>query len=108
MIRYTTIHDFITAEISAYDSTPITVADGWQWSMKEHVKLSTLYKNSRYATGNKDDKPFDNITLQILRLQYRTEGFDVKDIVVYVNNPKQYFKSFLIRKFHERWALEEG
>jgi len=111
------IGEFIKEQETAYQ-LPVTVIDGWEWNMKEHIRVSTLYKNSQFSTGNsyshsgsdhkggRDLKPFKNIVLPILRLQYRTEGFDVKDIELFVNNIKIYFKSFLIKKFHEKWARE--
>lgn len=103
------IFEYIKAEEAAY-ALPITVIDGYEWSMKEHIRLSILYKNSQFSTGNsksqRDNKPFKNIVLPILRLQYRTEGFDVKDVLLYVDDSKNFFKSFLVRKYHDRWATE--
>jgi hypothetical protein len=107
-----TIYDYIKQEEIAY-SLPISLVDGGEWNMKEHVRLSTLYKNSMYRDGkgsvtslSENDKPFKNIILPILNLQYRAEGFDVKDIEIYVDDPYNYFKSFLVRKYHEKWANE--
>jgi hypothetical protein len=104
------IFDFIKKEEGAYE-LPIEVIDGYEWSMKEHIRLTVLYKNSQFSTGNdkksRDDKPFKNIVLPILRLQYRTEGFDVKDIALYIDDPYEYYKSFLAKKYHEEWATEE-
>ena len=108
MRKYDDVFDLITSEISAYETVPIVILGVWNWNMFNHVKLSTLYKNFVYGDGQHDDRPFDNITLPNLRLQYRTEGFDVKDIAVYINHSKAYFKSMLVRKFHEQWALEQG
>ncbi len=103
------IFDFIKQEEAAY-ALPITVVDGWEWSMKEHIRLSTLYKNSQFSQGNsekeRDDKPFKNIIRPILNLQYRTEGFDVKDIVLYIDDSDQYYKSFFVKKYHDRWAQD--
>lgn len=103
--RYNTIGEFITAEETAYKQ-PIPITDSWRWSMYEHIKLSMLYKNSQLSTGKDDFKPVKNITRPILNLQYRAEGFDVKDITVFADDAKDYFKSFLIGKFHEKWARE--
>lgn len=103
------IFDFVKQEEAAY-SLPITVIDGWEWSMKEHIRLSTLYKNSQFSQGNgakeRDNKPFKNIVRPLLNLQYRAEGFDVKDITLYINDSEEYFKSFLIKKYHDQWANE--
>lgn len=101
------IFSFIKQEEAAY-AQPITVIDGWEWNMKEHIRLTTLYKNSQFSNGNtqaeRDNKPFNNIIRPILNLQYRAEGFDVKDIVLYIDDTRAYFKSFLIKKYHDRWA----
>lgn len=103
------IFEYVKQEEAAY-ALPISIVDGWEWNMKEHVRLSLLYKNSQFSQGNdpktRDDKPFRNITRPILNVQYRTEGFDVKDIVLYIDNEDQYFKSFLVKKYHDRWAEE--
>lgn len=103
------IFELITQQETAY-TLPITVVDGWEWSMKEHIRLATLYKNSQFATGNtekeRDMRPFVNIVRPLLDLQYRAEGFDVKDILLYIDDQDDYFKSFLVKKYHDRWARD--
>jgi len=109
--RYTDIFDYIKAQEVAF-KLPIRLNESWEWNFVEHVKLSTLYKNTQFERGNskqeRDNKPFKNIVRPILNLQYRAEGFDVKDIEIFVNDSKKYFKSFLVRKFHEKWARENA
>lgn len=100
------IYEYITTEANAYQTNGVDVVDGYNWRMFDHIKLSTLYKNSQYQTGNYGDKPFKNIIRPILNVAYRSEGFDVKDIEPYVNDPDNYYKSFLVRKFHNKWARE--
>ena len=100
------IFDFITQEEVAYQTLPIAVAENYEWNMAKHVNTTTLYKNSQYLSGKDEDKPFKNIIRPILNLQYRSEGFDVKDIVLFVNDSEKYFMSFLVKKFHEKWARE--
>lgn len=99
----------------------IPILDGMDWNMQHHIKLTILYKHSVFETGStmhgtdrnndhsysNDDKPFKNIIRPILNLQYRTEGFDVTDIELFVDDSEQYYKSFLLRKFHEKWAREQ-
>jgi hypothetical protein len=102
-----TIFSFITKEESAY-SLPIEPVEGWFWNMKDHIKKCTLYHWSQLLSGNPgNNKPVKNIIYPILNLQYRAEGFDVKDIEIFVNDFKNYYKSFLIRKRHEQWAREQ-
>lgn len=101
------IYEYITSSESNY-LKPIEIEDGWSWNMKEHLRRSFLYKNSQFEekNDNRELRPFKNIVRPVLNVAYRTEGFDVKDIELYVNNKDLYYKSFLVRKFHEKWALE--
>ncbi len=102
-----TIHAYIDEQISAYKNG-IPLEDGWFWSFKDHVRRSFLYKHSQFEKNNdnRDKRPFKNIIRPILNIQYRTEGFDVKDIEIYVDNSDTYYKSFLVKKYHDKWALE--
>jgi len=81
---------------------------GWYWSFKNHVRRSFLYKHSQFEENNdnREQRPNKNIIRPILNVQYRTEGFDVKDIEIYVNNPDHYYKSFLVKKYYEKWARQ--
>lgn len=103
------IYAFIKQEEAAW-LLPITVVDGWEWNMRDHIRKTTLYKNSQFFEGNmtadRDLRPFKNIVRPILDLQYRTEGFDVKDVVLYIDDPDEYYKSFLANKWHENWAYQ--
>lgn len=100
MDDHQTIYDFITAEEQAYNQS-IPITEGYEWSMKEHVNIATLYKNSVYKTGKDDDKPFKNITRPLLNLQYRAEDIDLKDVLLYVDDPDKYHLSFLVKKYHD-------
>lgn len=101
----TNIYDYITQEKEAYKTTPVPLADNWEWNMFDHVTKSFLYKNSKFSKGQNDgNRPFLNIVRPILNVAYRAEGFDVKDIVPFADDEKNYYKSFLIKKFHPRWA----
>lgn len=103
----TNIFNYITEQEASYnDPSGITLPDGSSWSMKEHLRVSSLYKNSQLITGKDDDKPVKNITRPILNLQYRATGFDVKDIEIFIDDYDNYYKSFLTRKYHNRWARE--
>lgn len=101
------IYETVIEEKNAY-LKPINILEGWDWGMRDHLRKSTLYKNSQFEVQNdkRDKRPFKNIVRPILNIQYRTEGFDVKDIEIYVNNPETYYKSFLVKKFHDKWALD--
>ncbi len=99
------IFDYVLEEEKLYQTQGVPIVDNWEWSMYRHVKRSTLYKYGKFEEGADDgNRPNNNIIRPILNVQYRSEGFDVKDITPFVNEPKNYFKSFFVRKFHEKWA----
>ena len=103
------IYTFVIEEEAGFKK-PIHLSDGWWWNFRDHVRRSYLLKNTQFTkkNENREWRPFKNIIRPILNIQYRTEGFDVKDIEIFVNNAKNYFKSFLVRKFHFVWALENA
>lgn len=96
----------ITQEANYKQAIPIN--DSWNWSMKDHIKTSELYKNSQLLTGKNDFKPVKNITRPILNLQYRTEDLELKDVQIYVNNPEKYHLSFLVKKYHDDVFVQEN
>lgn len=104
-----TIYTYIEEQEVAF-KTKIPLEDGWFWNFRDHIRLSFLYKHAQFETKNDDRelRPFKNIARPILNVQYRTEGFDVKDIEIYVDNPDDYHKSFLVKKWHDRWARENA
>ena len=75
--------------------------------MREHIDRAFQLKNSKFYKGAQDySRPFNNIILPIANVNYRTTGFDVKDVQLYVDNLENYHKSFAARKFHNWWAKE--
>lgn len=102
------IYEYILQETNSYRTTRVPLATNWRdWNMFEHVDRSFTLKNSRFYQGNQDYKrPFNNIILPIANVNYRTEGFDVKDAHIYVDNAENYHKSFFARKYHNWWAKE--
>lgn len=94
---------------SQYKSSKIPLNDKWDWNMKEHITLTELYSNSRYSDGKSQEfRPFKNITRPILNLQHRTEDIDVKDVQIYVDDPKKYHLSFLVKKYHDDVFVQEN
>jgi len=100
MERHSDIFGYITSQEAEYKQ-PIHVNEVWDWSMKEHILLTELYTNSQLKSGKNDFKPVKNITRPILNLQHRTEDIEVKDVQIYVDNPKNYHLSFLVKKYHD-------
>jgi len=103
------IYDFIIKEKNDY-AKKIDLEEGWKWSMKAHLRHSFLIKNSQFLEENENRylRPNKNIVLAIANIAYRSEGFDVKDIELYVNNVDTNYKSLIVRKYHEKWAVENA
>ncbi len=101
------IFSYITEQEEAFKK-PVPIESNWYWNFPEHVMRSFSYKHSQFEEDNEDrgERPFKNIVRPILNVQYRTEGFDVKDIDIYVDNADEYYKSFLLRKYYQKWALK--
>src|SRR3990167_1676577 len=104
------IYEFIIQNEQAFRTDKVPLASNWRtWNMFDHVDRSYQLKNSQFYLGNQDyTRPFNNIILPIANVNYRTEGFDVKDAQIYVDNAENYHKSFLARKFHNWWAIENN
>ena len=104
------VYEYIIQEENAWRTARVPLASNWRdWNMFEHIDRSFTLKNSRFYLGNQDyTRPFNNIILPIANVNYRTEGFDVKDVQIYVDNPDNYHKSFLARKMHNWWAKDNA
>lgn len=103
------IYDLTLKEKTTYETgVGVPVASNWEWSMYNHINYSLLMKNGQFPTTQTKwgERPSKNIILPILNVAYRSEGFDVKDIEVYVDNADFYHLSLLARKFHTKWAME--
>lgn len=106
--KYLGIYEYILAEENNYRTQRVPLASNWRdWNMYEHIDRSFTLLNSRFYLGNQDyTRPFNNIILPIRSVNVRSEGFDVKDAQIYVDNSENYHKSFLARKFHNWWAKD--
>lgn len=103
------VFDYIKHEEQNYKTDRVIVADGYDWNMYEHIRLCTLFRDSKFSTGPNDyTRPFKNIIRRIITLQHFATGFDVKDIEPFVNDVKDDYKSLLIRKFHPGWARKHN
>lgn len=106
MIDDTNIYNFIIGAETEYQQ-PINI-NGWDWNMKDHIQRSFYYKYGRLLNGNDETTPVKNITRPILNLQYRAEDIDVKDILIYVDDPENYHLSFLVKKYHDDVFIVEN
>ena len=106
--KYQSLFSYIISEENCYRTERVPLSTNWRdWNMFEHIDRSFTLKNSKFYRGAQDySRPFNNIILPIANVNYRTEGFDVKNVELYVNNAEKYHKSFVARKFHDKWAVE--
>lgn len=98
------IFSYIKSEENRYNTLPVPIVENYEWQMSRHVKLTTLYLNSRYETGDQDNKPFKNIILPKINLEHRAVEFSVREIDFFIDDSEDYYKSFLVKKWHEKWA----
>lgn len=99
------VFSYITTEENSYRTVRIPLTNSKDWSMYEHVQRCTNVANAWYHKGvNDGNRRYDDIVTPIIDVAFRSEGFDVKDIVPFVNNAKEYHKSFLIKKYHPQWS----
>jgi len=107
MENYNDVFSYIKAEETSYRTTRVPLTDSKDWNMYEHVQRCTSVANAWFFQGSNDinsGRPYTDIVTPIINVAFRTEGFDVKDIVPYVNDSQKYYKSFLVKKFHPKWA----
>lgn len=101
-----TIFGYIKTQESNYER-PVPVGKK-EWSMKDHIERSTLYRDSDIVGTKTKFTPIKNITRPILNLQYRTEDIDVKDVDIYVDDKEKYHLSFLVKKYHDDVFVPEN
>src|SRR5574343_786787 len=96
---------YITAEENNFKTVRVPLTTSKDWNMREHIERCTNVANAWFHKGKNDgNRPYDDIVTPIINVAFRSEGFDVKDIVPYVNDSDEFYKSFLVKKFHPQWA----
>lgn len=99
------VFDYILNEEASWKTTPVPITGNKEWNMFEHIDRCTNVANGWYHRGKDDgSRPYEDIVSPIVNVAKRSEGFDVKDIVPYVEDKDSYYKSFLVKKYHPRWA----
>lgn len=99
------VYQFILEEEATYKTLQVPITSSKEWNMHEHIERCTNVANAWFHKGKNDgNRPYDDLVTPILQLARRSEGFDVKDIVLYVNDADKYHKSFLAKKYHPQWA----
>lgn len=101
------IFAYITTEETNFKTVRVALTSSKDWNMSEHIERCTNVANGWFHQGKNDGlRPYDDIVTPIIDVAFRSEGFDVKDIVPYVDSAKENYKSFLIKKYHPQWARE--
>ena len=101
----TDVFSYIKTEENNWRTVRVPLTKSKDWNMYEHIERCTNVANAWYHSGNNDGiRPYDDIVTPIINVAFRSEGFDVKDIVPYVNDAQQSYKSFLVKKYHPQWA----
>lgn len=105
----TNIYDYILDQESSFKTVRIPVTGNKTWNMYEHIDRCTNVANGWFHKGADDGmRPYKNIVKPIINVARRSEGFDVKDIEPFVNDEQNYHKSFLVRKYHPKWARKHN
>lgn len=99
------VFSFITAEENNFRTVRVPLTNSKDWSMYEHIQRCTNVANAWYHKGANDgNRPYDDLVTPIIDVSFRLEGFNVTDIVPFVNDAAEYHKSFLVKKYHPQWA----
>lgn len=82
----------------------VPITSSKDWSMFEHIERCTNVSNGWFHTGKNDGlRPNDDLVTPIINVAFRSEGFDAKDIVPYVNQSSKDHLSFIIKKYAPQW-----
>jgi hypothetical protein len=101
------VYSYITSEKNKWRIDLVPLTNSKDWNMYEHIQRCKNVSNGWFHKGKNDGlRPYNDIVTPIIDVAFRSEGFDVKDIVPYVNDADNYYKSFLVKKYHPQWARE--
>lgn len=96
---------YIITETTSWKTVRIPLTESKDWNMYEHIMRCKNVANAWYHKGNNDGiRPYDDIVTPVINVAFRSEGFDVKDIVPFVNDINESYKSFIVKKLHPQWA----
>ena len=99
------VYEYIQNEQTNYKTVRVPITTSYDWNMSEHIERCTNVANGWYHSGKNDGlRRYDDIVTPIINVAMRSEGFDVKDIVPFVNDVQNSYKSFLVKKRHPQWA----
>lgn len=98
---------YITTQEANWKTAQVPLTRSKSWNMSDHIERCTAVANAYFYQGSNDvnnGRPYDDIVTPIINVAFRSEGFDVKDIIPYVDDVDENYKSFLVKKYHPQWA----
>lgn len=99
------VFDYIKQEENTWKTEQVPLTNSKEWNMKDHIERCMNVANGWFHNGENDGlRPYNDIVTPIIDVAFRLEGFDVKDIVPFVDDIEENYKSFLIKKYHPQWA----
>lgn len=107
MNREADIFSYIKSQEALY-RLPIRINDYYEWSMRETIQTTDAYLNEQLTNGKTDYTPVKNIMRPILNLHHRTEDIELKDVVIYADDPNKQHLSFLVKKYHDDIFVQQN
>lgn len=106
-MEYKSVFEYIGSQKEVWKTQRIPLTTAKDWNMSEHIERCTAVANAWFFTGQNDGlRPYNDIVTPIINVAFRTEGFDVKDIVPFVDDISENYKSFIVKKLHPKWARD--
>ena len=98
------VFSYIKGQETAWKTQRVYLTGSKDWSMFEHIERCTNVANGWFHTGKNDgNRPYDDLVTPIINVAFRSEGFDAKDIVPFVENQNKSYMSFIIKKYAPQW-----
>ena len=92
MTEYKDVFAYITAEKNNWRTARVPLTGSKDWNMYEHIERCTNVANGWFHKGNNDGlRPYDDIVTPVINVAFRSEGFNVSDIMPFVNEANEYF-----------------
>ena len=109
-MEQTDVFSYIKTEEANWRTARVPLTDSKSWNMREHLTKCRNVSNGWFNRGSNEDglRPYNDIVTPIIDVAFRSEGFDVKDIVPFVNNEDKHYLSFIVKKFHPQWARKHN
>ncbi len=99
------VFEYIKTEETNFKTARIQLTRSKDWNMAEHIERCTNVSNGWFHEGKNDNsRPYDDIVTPVINVAFRSEGFDVKDIVPFVDDMHKAYLSFFIKKYQPQWA----